>query len=140
MKDIFTVKKQFGWMEPGDTFELSDDNLYECKRTETFSNISEDGDSIAKTSMSFSVSKDYIEFLEKNGIVSHGSEKNTENTKSTKFKNVFDEIDNMLETYNEDLENIEKDMKDSPACMKVEKETVLRNLIKALDYLKSLKY
>lgn len=140
MKDIFTVKKQFGWMEPGDTFELSDNNLYECKRTETFSNISENGDSTAKSTLSLSVSKDYIKFLEENGIVSHGSEKDTENTKSTKFKNVFDEIDNMLETYNEDLENIEKDMKDSPACMKVEKETVLRNLIKALDYLKSLKY
>ena len=48
-------------------------------------------------------------------------------------------LDEMIDTYNEDLKNIDKDTEDFPQCMKVEKETVLRNLIKVLSYLKTLK-
>lgn len=135
MKNTFTVKKTFGWMEPGDTFELSNNGMYECTRTETFSNISDSEDSTAKTTLSLSVSKNYISMLEKMGVV-----ENTDDVKKTEnFKNIFDEIDNMLETYGDDLSNINDDMANAPACMKIEKETVLRNLIKTLSYLKSLK-
>jgi hypothetical protein len=45
----------------------------------------------------------------------------------------------MLEEYNEELGNIDDDMADEPACLKVEKETVLRNMIKVLEHLNSLK-
>ena len=55
------------------------------------------------------------------------------------FVNVFNAIDNMLDTYKSDLKNIDIDMSDAPECLKVEKTTVLRNLIKTLDYLKNLK-
>ena len=55
------------------------------------------------------------------------------------FVNVFNAIDNMLDTYKSDLKNIDTDMSDAPECLKVEKTTVLRNLIKTLDYLKNLR-
>lgn len=134
-QNTFVVKKPFGWMEPGDTFELSNDGMYECTRTETFSNISDSEDSTAKSTSTLSASKNYISMLEKMGVVENADD--VEERES--FKNIFDEIDNMLETYNEDLSNIETDMANAPACMKIEKETVLRNLIKTLSYLKSLK-
>jgi hypothetical protein len=62
-----------------------------------------------------------------------------ENEKNDKFVNVFDEIHDMLETYTEELSNIDEDMANQPACLKIEKETVLRNLINALSHLNSLK-
>lgn len=52
---------------------------------------------------------------------------------------MFNAIDNMLDTYKSDLKNIDTDMSDAPECLKVEKTTVLRNLIKTLDYLKNLR-
>ena len=63
-----------------------------------------------------------------------------ENAKTDKsFVNVFDEIDNMINTYSTELKNIDKDMANSPECLKVEKTTVLQNLIKTLDHLKTLR-
>ena len=55
------------------------------------------------------------------------------------FVNIFDQIDALIDSYTYELNTIDESMKDSPACMKVEKETVLRNMIKLLDHLKSLK-
>lgn len=55
------------------------------------------------------------------------------------FVNVFDEIDNMLDAYTKDLKNINTDMDNAPECLKVEKTTVLKNLIKTLNYLKNLR-
>ena len=58
---------------------------------------------------------------------------------NSSFVNVFDEIDDMLIKYNADLHNIDKDMKGQPECLKVEKPTVLSNLIKVLTHLKGLR-
>ena len=55
------------------------------------------------------------------------------------FVNVFDEIDKMLNTYTSDLKSIDSDMDNAPECLKVEKATVLKNLIKTLNYLKNLR-
>ena len=62
-----------------------------------------------------------------------------ENENKTSFVNVFDEIDTLLEKYKKGMENLEEDMIGLPACVKVEKETVLSNLITLLEHLKSLK-
>ena len=57
-----------------------------------------------------------------------------------RFINIFDEIDNKISEYNEELYNLKrKNNEDTPQCLLVEKETVLRNMIKLLEYLKGLK-
>ena len=41
--------------------------------------------------------------------------------------------------YADALKNLDEDMKDQPTCLKVEKTTVLNNMIKLLNHLKGLK-
>ena len=55
------------------------------------------------------------------------------------FVNVFEEIDSLLEDYTIDLGNLDEEMADMPACLKVERKTVLDNLVTLLTHLKSLK-
>ena len=52
-----------------------------------------------------------------------------------------EETISMIDTLAEfkELKNIDKDMKDQPTCLKVEKTTVLNNMIKLLNHLKGLK-
>jgi hypothetical protein len=66
-------------------------------------------------------------------------EEATEVSDKTPFVNIFDEIDTLLNQYSSQLSTIEKDMKDLPACFRVERETVLQNMITLLKHLKSLK-
>ena len=57
-----------------------------------------------------------------------------------RFVNIFDEIDNKLSEYNNELYSLKtKSDENTPQCLIVEKETVLRNMIKLLEYLKGLK-
>lgn len=98
-------------------------------------NNREDGEMKTSFSSKFVISAKYAEELIKSGILEDPfATKNTE-----PFVNVFDEIDDMLIIYSNELKNIDKDMKDQPACLKVEKTTVLNNMIKILNHLKGLK-
>ena len=45
----------------------------------------------------------------------------------------------MITTYQTDLANIDIDERNTPEALKVEKKTVLQNLIKALNHLKNLR-
>ena len=62
---------------------------------------------------------------------------NTNNDKQ--FVNIFDEIEHLLIQYNTDLNLLLNSDDDTPQCLKVETETVLRNMIKFLQHLTSLK-
>ena len=53
--------------------------------------------------------------------------------------NVFDEIENLSKKFKEELDNIDLDLAGEPQCVKVEKTTVLTNLITVLDHLKTLR-
>lgn len=132
--EVLKVTKPFAWMEVGDTLKLSEDGKnYTNTFTDEYSCLNSEGhdiESSVQTTISFSKSK--AEELIKSGHLAAETE--------TPRINVFDEIDNMLETYSEDLANIDNDMATAPACMRVEKETVLRNMVKVLSHLKSLKY
>ena len=64
---------------------------------------------------------------------------NTESEKPTQFVNIFNEIDKLISEYSKDLDGIDNEYKDMPECLKVEKVTVIKNLLKLLTYLKSLK-
>lgn len=133
MNETLIVTKPYCWMEPGDTFKLSEDgNSYINIHTHEYTNTDRDMDITSKSETTCSISKEIATSLLNMGIL---KEDGTE----ARFVNVFDRIDEMIHTYNEDLINIDKDTEDFPQCMKVEKETVLRNLIKVLSYLKTLK-
>ena len=82
---------------------------------------------------SLSISVDHAKELVKEGYLSE------EVVAQDKFINVFDEIDALLKQYNHDLDEVNQDKEEVPACLKVEKTTVLSNLIKVLTHLKNLK-
>lgn len=136
MRNTLNVIEPFMYLEPGDTFELTKDGNYVAEQNEVFNRNNDENDVIKSSFHSaFTISPDYAKELIKAGILEDPfATKNTE-----PFVNVFDEIDDMLITYNSDLNNIDKDMKDQPECLKVEKTTVLKNMIKMLNHLKGLK-
>lgn len=136
MRNTLNVIEPFMYLEPGDTFELTKDGNYVAEQHEVFNRNNDDNDAIKSSFYSsFTISPNYAKELIKAGILEDPfATKNTE-----PFVNVFDEIDDMLVTYNSELNNINTDMKDQPECLKVEKTTVLKNMIKMLNHLKGLK-
>lgn len=136
MNKTLNVIEPFMYFEPGDVFERAEDGNYVYEDSE-FTTVNDESDGEMKTSYTskFVISSKYAEELVKKGIL--------EDPFATKdvepFVNVFDEIDDMLTIYSNELKNIDKDMKDQPICLKVEKTTVLNNMIKLLNHLKGLK-
>lgn len=136
MNKTLNVIEPFMYFEPGDVFERTEDGNYVCEDSE-FTTVNNESNGEMKTSYTskFVISNKYAEELVKKGILEDPfATKNTE-----PFVNVFDEIDDMLTVYSNELKNIDKDMKDQPTCLKVEKTTVLNNMIKLLNHLKGLK-
>lgn len=138
MSKTLRVIEPFFVMEIGDTLELSTDGKsYISQRNEEFHKHGDDAEDINSTYTStFTISTDYAAYLIKEGFVEevYASEK-----EQTPFVNVFGEIDKLLAQYADELKNIDEDCANMPECMKVEKTTVLKNLIKTLSYLKGLK-
>lgn len=132
MGETLKVIKAFMYLVPGDTFVRDDDGNFTASRNDIYSRNDEDGDFDSQFSSTFTISPDYAKALVKEGILE--GEK-----KTGSFRNVFDEINNLLDQYNDDMNNLDSDMKDSPECLKVEKATVLKNLIYTLNHLKNLK-
>lgn len=137
MNKTLNVIEPFMYFEPGDVFECTEDGKNYVYEDSEFTTVNNESDGEMKTSYTFKfvISSKYAEELVKNGILEDPfATKNTE-----PFVNVFDEIDDMLTIYSNELKNIDKDMKDQPTCLKVEKTTVLNNMIKLLNHLKGLK-
>lgn len=138
MAKTLRVIDPFFVMELGDLFEYSEDSkMYVSVHNEDFYNT--DGNSVDSVKSSynseFSISTDYAKTLIKEGYLEEVSDAE----KSTSFVNIFDEIDNLLAKYKTGLKTIEKDMAELPACVRVERQTVLTNMITLLEHLKSLK-
>ena len=125
-----TVNKN---IEKADVKITNTDGTYTVEQTSEI-NRTDDlfGDFKSTLNSKFTVSEDYIKELVREGVIKSDKPEK-------EFVNVFNAIDNMLDTYKSDLKNIDTDMSDAPECLKVEKTTVLRNLIKTLDYLKNLR-
>lgn len=132
MTKTFNVIKPFMHLVPGDTFELNKDGSYTAKHHDEFNHTDDTGDYKSSFTSEITVSTDYINNLVDDGIVYAYEPKKP-------FVNVFNEIDNMLDAYTKDLKSIDTDMNNAPECLKVEKTTVLKNLIKTLNYLKNLR-
>lgn len=135
MTKILKVIKPFFVMESGDTFEYNaDTEQYESVYNEEHNSSNEDNSTVVSSYNSvYRISKEYAKMLLDNGYVE-------EVDKKAKFVNIFDEIDNKLYEYNNELCDLKsKADENTPQCLLVEKETVLRNMIKLLEYLKRLK-
>ena len=135
MTKILKVIKPFFVMENGDTFEYNaDTEQYESVYNEEHNSSNEDNSTVVSSYNSvYRISKEYAKMLLDNGYVEEVDEKK-------RFVNIFDEIDNKLSEYNNELYTLKtKADENTPQCLLVEKETVLRNMIKLLEYLKGLK-
>lgn len=135
MTKILKVIKPFFVMENGDTFEYNaDTDQYESVYNEEHNSSNENNSTVVSSYNSvYRISKEYAKMLLDNGYVEEVDEKK-------RFVNIFDEIDNKLSEYNNELYTLKtKADENTPQCLLVEKETVLRNMIKLLEYLKGLK-
>lgn len=135
MTKILKVVKPFFVMEEGDTFEYNEETAqYESVYNEEHNSSNEDNSTVVSSYNSvYRISKEYAKMLLDNGYVEEVDEKK-------RFVNIFDEIDNKLSEYNNELYALKtKTDENTPQCLIVEKETVLRNMIKLLEYLKGLK-
>lgn len=138
MSKILRVIDPFFTTEIGDTFVLSEDKKsYICERNEEFHTAKDDSDLASSFKSAFSISLKWAAQLIEDGYLEEVVESTVPNNKE--FVNVFDEIDSLLTRYQQELDFLPKDMKDSPECLKVEKTAVLSNMIKLLTHLKSLR-
>ena len=135
MAKILKVIKPFFVMENGDTFEYNaDTDQYESVYNEEHNSSNEDNSTVVSSYNSvYRISKEYAKMLLDNGYVEEVDDKK-------RFVNIFDEINNKLSEYNNELCVLKSTAdENTPQCLLVEKETVLRNMIKLLEYLKGLK-
>lgn len=136
MEKTLRVIEPFFVMDLGDTFEYNEDaKMYISTHKEDFYKM-DDGDiNEIKSSYNsdFRISPDYAKTLIKEGYLEEVA-----NDKKN-FVNIFDEIDTLLEKYTKGLKTLDEDTVGLPACVKVERESVLTNLVTLLNHLKSLK-
>ena len=135
MSNILRVIDPFFITEVGDTFTLSEDgDTYEFQKNEEFHKAGDESDINSSYSATFKISLDYAEQLIHDGYLEEVSPKENKN-----FVNVFDEIDKLIKRYADQLNNIDLDLADQPQCVKVEKTTVLTNILSVLNHLKELR-
>lgn len=136
MSKILKVVEPFFLVNVGDTFVLSEDGkFYVAEHNEEFHTAKDDGDMSSSYTSEFKISIKWAQQLIEDGYL---EEVTISDSKPT-FVNVFDEIDNLLSKYTTELKNLPNDMVDAPECLKVEKTTVISNIIKILEHLKSLR-
>ena len=135
MTKVLHVVQPFFTVEPGDTFEFDNKtNMYVSQRTEEF-HKTDDSDSELRSmfNSNFAISADYAKELIADGYLEDVSEDKKD------FVNVFDEIQRLRDKYTDELKNIDEDMANMPQCVKVERYTVLNNILSVLEHLGRLK-
>lgn len=140
MSKVLKVIKPFFVLDKDDTLELSQDGTtYSSVYKEQTSQSDDASSNIQSTYTSeYTISVDYAKLLIEEGYLEE-VKKSEPVVDKRDFVNVFEEIDMLIEDYTEALENIDDEMANMPACLKVERKTVLDNLITLLTHLKSLK-
>lgn len=136
MTKTLRVIDPFFVMNLGDLFEWNEDaKMYVSKHNEEFYKADDTSINEVKSSYKaeFQISEEYAKALLSEGYLEEVREK------TPNFVNIFDEIDTLLEKYKNELTTVDKAAAELPACVKVEREAVLTNLITLLNYLKSLK-
>lgn len=136
MGKTLRVIDSFFVMEVGDTFEWDENTqMYVAEHAEEF-HKSDDSNSELRSSYqsNFAISADYAKELIADGYLEVVGNENKK-----VFMNVFDEINRLSEKYQDELKNIDEDMASMPECMKVERITVLNNMLSLLEHLAGLK-
>lgn len=135
MAKTLRVINSFFVMEEGDTLEWDDSTkMYTADHSEEFHKSDDSNSELRSTYQSnFAISEDYAKELILDGYL----EEVADGKKS--FTNVFDEINRLIEKYDDELKNLNEDMANMPECLKVERTTVLNNILSVLDHLKELK-
>jgi hypothetical protein len=124
--------------EEGDMFKFDPEKkVYLFEKNEEFYKVANDTTSEVKSSFNsvFSISEDYAGQLIEDGVLEEVNEKKVQRD----FVNVFDEIDGLIVKYAGELEELDTKNDNAPECVRLEKRTVLTNLLKVLNYLKNLK-
>lgn len=136
MAKILRVVEPFLVVNLGDVFEYSnEEKMYISKHNEEFYKADDTANDVKSSYTSeFKISVEYAKALVEDGYLEEATE-----VSDKAFVNIFDEIDSLLTKYKKGLETIEQDMADLPVCVKVERQTVLTNMITLLEHLKSLK-
>lgn len=135
MSKILRVIDSFFVVEIGDTFTLSEDGKnYVHERSEEFHKADDSNAVNSSFQSTFSISPDYAKQL-----IADGYLEEVEPTNKKQFVNIFDEISNLINKYQTELNNIDADMAGEPQCVKVEKTTVLTNILSVLNHLKNLR-
>lgn len=135
MNKTLQVQKDFDQARVGDIYNLSEDGksyVYESVEDNSYVDARTGSTISSKNSYRNEISEAYAEKLLSLGYLSAVEDKQKE------YKNVFHEMEHLRDTYIENLKNLDEDYKDQPACVKVEAETVLSNMIKLCDHLLSL--
>lgn len=136
MSKILKVIEPFFVLNVDDTLTLTaDGKYYVSERSEEFRSNDEESDMTSSYKGSFTISTKWAKQLIEDGYL----EEVEPEKKKSQFVNVFDEIDTMLEKYTSELNNLPVEMREDPECLRVEKTTVLKNIIKVLNYLKTLR-
>lgn len=135
MAKILKVTKPFFTLEVGDVFELSEDGRdYIAYKEEKFGDTNVDGETFhASFNSSFAIPKNRIEDLLKNGYLEEVCDKKQD------FVNVFDEINRLLVKYTKEYKEANENANNLPAVVRLEKMTVLSNMINVLNHLNNLK-
>lgn len=133
MTKTLNVVKPFFMMEPGDTFELSENGMYVSQYQSEYTGSDDEDELKSSYTSKFEISESYAKTLINDGYLTEVVDKKND------FVNVFDEIEKLYDKYADELDNLDEDFAHQPMCLKVEKETVLSNMIKLLDHLHSLK-
>ena len=136
MDKVLKVKKSFLGTDVNDIFEYDkENNTYELNKNHTYSQVEDGNPYTVKSSYEVSLSADNI-----NDLINKGYLVPVKDDNKKAYVNIFDKIDELINLYISDLKNIDEDMKNAPACLKIEKQTVLENLVQTLESLKQYKY
>lgn len=135
MTNTLKVIKPFNVVEVDEMFTLNESGWYE----RSYKEEKHESDDPSCNAYSFYESVYRISPIFAEMLIEDGYLKEVEEDSNKPFVNVFDEINDMLEVYQSELDNLDKEMADQPKALKVEKETVLENMIKVLTHLKSLR-
>lgn len=132
MTNKLIVVKPFFVMEEGDIMERTENGTYVSSYDSAYSASDTDEDVASRYSSVFEISESYARALLNDGVLKEDKDEKN-------FVNIFTELDSLEKQYVNDLNNLEADTNGLPACLKVERETTVRNLLKLVSHLKSLK-
>lgn len=134
MAKTLRVINPFFIVETGDTFVLTEDGeFYTTEHNEEFRKSGDTDELNSQFSSTFRISLDYAKQLINERYLEEVD------PEPKKFVNVFDEINSLIVRYQDELNRIDDDFASEPQCLKVEKTTVLTNILSVLNHLKNLR-